>query len=78
MNYSDGSEIKVGDTVKTSDNSHGIVVCSIDTNGFTEKYNEKQWSYLGKGILVDFEKYGVIHYENLDTDLVFVSRKNQN
>lgn len=63
MKLTDGTSIKLGDRVKLNDGEVGTVVCSIDTHEFSESYPAEQWAYLGKGVLVEFPRYGVIHYE---------------
>ena len=49
-------------------------MCSIDTGEYTDEHSEAQWSYLKKGVIIEFSKYGLIHYENPEEALVLVSR----
>jgi len=76
MKYSDGRDVKVGDKVKLDyyDDSTGIVVCSMDTGEYTEEYPESAWSYLGKGVMIEAPKYGLVHYKEPDEDLQLISR----
>lgn len=74
MQYTDGQQVKIGDRVSLGNDSFGVVVCSIDAGEYTETYPEAAWSYLNKGVLVEFEQYGLIHYESPEPDLKLVSR----
>ncbi|WP_331350629.1 hypothetical protein [Cellvibrio sp. UBA7671] len=73
MNYSDGQELKIGDIVELK-NSRGVVVCSIDDEQYSKDYSKIDWSYLNRGVLIEFEKYGVIHYENIEEDVLLIKR----
>jgi hypothetical protein len=74
MKYADGQEAKLGDKVKLGDDE-GIVVCSIDSDDYSEGYSKEQWDYLKKGVMISFQKYGLIHYKEPENDLKLVSRK---
>jgi len=78
MKYLDGTDIRLGDIVELSDGATGIVVCSVDTLEYSQDYPEKEWSYLEKGVLVDFKKYGLIHYpdESVVVDFHKVLKEN--
>ena len=76
MKYPDGDEVKVGDIVGYSDGSRGTVVCNIDKAKYTEEHSKDAWSYLEKGIMVESDCYGLIHYpDDLDVDMYLVKRK---
>ena len=72
MKYPDGNEVRIGDKV-IADDSEGIVVCVIDTKQFSDNYPEG-WSYLGRGVLIETKKWGLIHYPEIDEDVVLVER----
>lgn len=72
MKYQSGEDAKVGDKVRLSDGVEGVVVCSIDADEYTSDYPKTQWSYLKRGILIDFEKYGLIHYEMPDPEIELI------
>ncbi len=74
MRYSNGQEARLGDKVKLGDGSEGVVVCSIDTDEYTSEYPKDQWEYLKRGVMVNFPKYGVIHYEQAEAGLELVER----
>ena len=74
MKYSDGQDVKVGDRVNLGDDTNGVVVCSMDTGEYTEEYPEEQWGYLGKGVMIEFPKYGLIYYKEAEEDLQLISR----
>lgn len=74
MKYCDGQDVHVGDRVRLGDDDSGVVVCSIDTKEYTEAHPREQWSYLGKGVMIEFKKYGLIHYEEPEIDLQLIAR----
>jgi hypothetical protein len=74
VNYWDGQEARIGDRVRLGSEVEGVVVCSIDRGEYKGEHSEAQWGYLGKGVMVQFEKYGLIHYSEPDEDLVLLDR----
>ena len=74
MKYSDGQEIRLGDKVRLGQDEGGVVVCSIDTGEFSDDYPMSQWSYLKKGVMINFPLYGLIHYEEPEPDLQLIGR----
>jgi hypothetical protein len=74
MYYFDGQEARIGDRVRLGNDVNGVVVCSIDRGEYAGEHSEAQWGYLGKGVMIQFEKYGLIHYAEPDEDLVLVDR----
>lgn len=77
MQYADGREVRIGDRVRLGTDDGGVVVCSIDTNEYSDDYPLDQWAYLKRGVMIDFPKYGLIHYEESDPDLELISRGDQ-
>jgi hypothetical protein len=75
MKYPDGQSIQLGDKVRIGEDSGGIIVCSIDTNEYSEEYPKAEWASLNRGVLITFPLYGLIHYEEEpDGDLVLIAR----
>jgi hypothetical protein len=74
MNYPDGQEVRVGDRVRLGDDDGGVVVCSIDRDEYSAGHPREQWSYLGAGVMIEFPKYGLIHFVKPDADLALMSR----
>lgn len=74
MKYADGNEVKLGDEVELSDGGKGVVVFSIDTDEYSPEYPKAQWSYLKRGVMVNFEKYGAIHYEEPEPGMKLIAR----
>ena len=74
MNYSDGNQVKLGDRVRLGDDDNGVVVCSIDTNGFRLQYPESMKDLLKQGVMIEFPLYGVIHYTEPEPDLQLIAR----
>jgi hypothetical protein len=57
----DGKVLRVGARI-TCDGMNGTVVCSIDTGEYSDRHSAAEWSYLGAGIMVDMDEFGLIHY----------------
>lgn len=79
MKYPDGREIMKGDKVRLGEETEGVVVCSIDLDDFSDEHPKEAWGYLSKGVMIEFEKYGLIHYADEPSyDLVLISRNTSN
>ena len=74
MKYSDGEEIQVGDLVENSEGDQGTVVCSFDTNQYSLDYTRENWGYLKRGVLVNFQSFGLIHYESDQNDFRLINQ----
>lgn len=61
MKYPDGQDVMLGDRVRLGDDDGGIVVSSIDTGEYSAEAPESDWSYLKKGVVIRFPKFGLIH-----------------
>jgi len=77
MKYADGQDVKLGDRVRLGHDDGGVVVASIDTGVYSDRHSEAQWSYLKKGVMVEFPTYGLIHYEDPEPDLELIERANK-
>jgi hypothetical protein len=75
MKYFDGQEVRLEDRVKLGEDHNGTVVCIIDTDEYTTEHPKSAWSYLKKGLMVEFPKYGLIHYDEPEEDLQLLGRK---
>jgi hypothetical protein len=74
MKYPDGQEVRVGDRVKLGDDDQGVVVASIDSDEYSDAHSRAQWAYLKNGVMIEFPKHGLIHYEQPEPDLQLVER----
>lgn len=74
MNYVNGEQVRLGDRVKLGDDNGGIVVCSIDTGEFSSAFPRAEWDYLARGVLIEFPRYGLIHYTEAEPGLALVER----
>ena len=63
MHYTDGNEAMLGDEVTISGKHRGVVVASIDRAEYSAAYPAAQWSYLKKGVLIEMDFGGLVHYE---------------
>ena len=62
MLYSDGHEAMLGDTVAIAGAHRGVVVACLDRFEHSLEYPQAEWAYLGKGVLVQTDFGGLIHY----------------
>jgi len=60
VNYPDGALIEPGDVVLLDGKDRGRVVASIDTGRSLPEHGS--WGYLGRGIMVDTNFAGLVHY----------------
>lgn len=77
MNYADGQEVIIGDNVQLGNDKGGVVVCSIDRAEYSEDQPKEKWEYLGKGVVIEFPTFGLIHYEEPEEDLILISRSEE-
>ncbi|MDY7091562.1 MAG: hypothetical protein SX243_01175 [Acidobacteriota bacterium] len=77
MLYPSSEVAHLGDHVRLGHSEIGVVVCSVDTNEFSEEYPRDEWLGLRHGILVKFEKLGLVLYVDPEDSLKLVRRANQ-
>ena len=75
LRYPNGEEARLGDTVRIGESERGVVVCSLDTHEYSEQFPRSEWEHLGKGILVEFERLGLVHYVEPEPTLALVERR---
>jgi hypothetical protein len=75
LRYPNGEEARLGDTVRIGESERGVVVCSLDTREYSEQFPRSEWEYLGHGILVKFERLGLVHYAEPEPALALVERR---
>lgn len=75
MRYPNEEEARLGDTVRIGESERGVVVCSLDTHEYSAQFPRGEWEYLGKGILVKFERLGLVHYAEAEPALALVKRR---
>jgi hypothetical protein len=75
MNYADGQEVRLGDRVEMYEDDWGIVVCSLDTDEYSEDYPKESTEFLERGVMIKFPKLGLIHIEVSDSDIRLIARK---
>ncbi|MGR4862476.1 hypothetical protein [Caulobacter sp. LARHSG274] len=73
MNYPDGQSVRIGDQVSLGE-APGLVVCSIDGEGYSEAFPESDWGYLGRGVIIDFPEFGLVHYVEPEPNLRLIGR----
>ncbi|PJK03802.1 hypothetical protein CO612_08790 [Lysobacteraceae bacterium NML71-0210] len=71
--YAGGEEIRLADQVSLGD-ARGVVVAVIAENAYMEGYLPSDWSYLGRGVLVFFDRHGLVYYPCIEQDVRLVSR----
>jgi hypothetical protein len=45
-----------------------------DTGEYSAEHPQGQWSYLKKGVLINFPRWGLIHYVEPEPDLQLIGR----
>ncbi len=78
MEYPLSERVQLGDQVLIDSSHKGVVVANIEDKEFSEAYPAKDWAHLEKGVLIDTDFGGLIHYdkEALETDHVRLSSRN--
>ncbi len=56
----------LGDKVADRSGLKGRVVANIDRDEFSAEYPKTDWAYLDRGVLVETEEAGLVHYENAE------------
>ena len=70
MRYADGTEAQIGDAVAIAERHRGTVVANIDGREFSERYPKEDWEHLNRGILVETDFAGLVHYPNGDNERI--------
>jgi len=58
--------MRLGDKVADRGGLEGRVVANIDRDEFSAECPKKEWAYLNRGVLVETEGAGLVHYENAE------------
>ena len=75
VRYADANEAALGDVVLIDGKHRGVVVAVIDTASYSERFPSEQWAYLGRGIVVDTDFGGVVHYPNGEDEPIQLLRR---
>lgn len=62
MRYRDGSEARVGDRVAIDGGHRGRIVACLDRGEYARDYAAADWNYLQRGLLIETEFGGLVHY----------------
>ena len=68
MLYSDEKEAKLGDKIAIFPAHSGVVVACLDRIEYSANFPETEWAYLERGILVQTDFAGLIHYPELGAE----------
>jgi hypothetical protein len=74
MQYPDGQVAHCGDKVRLWSGTVGTVVCSLDTDEFSDEYPRHEWDYLRRGVLIHSAKTGLIHYLEPEATFQLIER----
>ena len=74
MRYPDGQIARRGDRVHLWNGVEGTVVCSLDTDEFSDEYPREQWAYLRSGVLIQSPQTGLIHYLEPEATFALLER----
>ncbi|HUB85706.1 MAG TPA: hypothetical protein VL971_08430 [Rhizomicrobium sp.] len=72
-----GRLIRLGDQVSIGGGMVGIVVFSIDTGEFSSEFPKVDWAHLGRGIMVQTTKAGLVHLADTDEDVQIISQNSK-
>ena len=75
MKYPNGLTVEVGDKVELWEGCHGRVVASMDTSEYGDDYPAEEWAYLKKGVLIESDAAGLIHYLRLEETTKLLERR---
>jgi len=78
MNYQDGQLVHLGDKVNLWEGCEGTVVCSLDTNEFSDSFPASEWTYLREGVVIESAQAGLIHYLKPEPTFHLISRRDSN
>jgi len=56
--------LNLGDNVVDRGGLKGRVVANIDRGEFSPECPKSEWAYLVRGVLVETDEAGLVHYEN--------------
>jgi hypothetical protein len=77
MQYPDGKLVRVGDRVRLASDAEGRVVCDFDHDEHAAEFARSEWQYLKKGVLIETEQFGLIHFPEDDPGLEIVRRESE-
>ena len=72
MKYLSGQNIKLHDRVQLWKDRFGKVVCIIEDSLFSDEFPQADWAFLQKGLLVKLDDGQLIHYPEIDEDLLLL------
>ena len=72
MLYTDGNEARLGDKVAIGGSHRGVVVACIDRGEYSAEHPAAQWSYLGRGVMIDTSFGGLVHYEDASLEEILL------
>src|SRR3989442_16032646 len=75
MKYANDEEIQLGDLVTLWPGADGEVVTILDSKEFSPNYPESEWGYLERGILVESQDAGLIHFIEPERGTRLLKRK---
>ena len=70
--YYSGDEVRVGDRATTGA-WHGFVVFVLASGSFDPRFRPADWSYLGRGFMVQFDEVRSVFYRRAEPDLFLAS-----
>lgn len=71
--YYSGDDIRAGDRVRCAEWT-GRVTFVLGTGSFGPGFSPADWSYLGRGFMVEYDQAGLVFAERAEEDLELVAR----
>ena len=72
MKYRGGQTIHLGDRVQLWEDRFGTIVCIIADELFSDEFLQADWAFLQKGLLIKMDDGQLIHYPEIDEDLILL------
>ena len=71
--YQSGEEIRAGDWIELA-GVPGRVVFVLETESYSPGFTAENWSYLGRGFMIESASMGLVFQVAADEDLTLVKR----
>ena len=71
--FPDGEKVRLADRVGLG-SAKGVVVALIAENSYMDGYLPSDWSYLARGVLVFFDRHGLVYYPCIELDVQLLER----
>ncbi len=64
--------MKLGDRVQLWGDKFGAIVCILADGLFSDEFPQANWAFLQEGLLIKLDDGQLLHYPEIDEDLIFL------